>query len=228
MNTESLSKVFATHLGKTLHSTEEEIAVMAYGLFALLQTLLSIGIVIAIGAFLGIMFESFILSLSIALLRKYSGGAHATSAERCLFIGTFISILGALLGHKLGLYLTVPLTVYIIFFIFIWNFYIVFKLAPVASPSKPLSSISKQQKLKRGSLTMLLIYLLTVIFLSYITLVSHSPFPLIYAFCIMIGMSWQVFTLTTIGHKVASFLDHALIHIFSIIKISNYKGENNL
>lgn len=218
---EQLNQLLAKRLGKALNYTEEETAVLAYGLFALLQTFLSIAAVIVIGLLLGIMLESLIISFSIALLRKFSGGAHATSAERCLCLGTLISILGALLGHLLESSLTIPLLSYIGLISFIWSFYIVYKKAPVASPNKPIKSGHKQQKLKQRSMLMILVYLVSVLLLLFIYFIKQTPSLLTYSLCLIFGMCWQVFTLTALGHKFAYYLDLSLIYISNTIK----KGE---
>lgn len=217
MKIECLSYSLANRLGKSLQYSEEQIAVLAYGLFGLIQTSLSILIIIILATLLGITVEALIVSFSIAILRKFSGGAHATSAERCLLLGTLFSLIGAILGHLLVTILTVPILCCINAFFFIWSFYTIYNKAPVASPNKPITSIHKQMKLKQRSLLVVFIYLVITCLLLFINTLCRASSLLIYTMCLTLGMSWQVFTITTIGHQVAYFLDHVLIYISNFI-----------
>ncbi|MEF9959195.1 MAG: accessory gene regulator B family protein [Niameybacter sp.] len=217
MNSEDLSNALAHQLGEALHYTEEQIAVMAYGLFALLQTLLSISVVIVMGLLLGMMSEALIISFSIALLRKSSGGAHATSATRCLILGTIISLFGAWFSHFIGSFFTLPTLYSLGILAFIWSFCTIYQKAPVASPNKPIKSVSKQQKLKYNSLLVAFFYLIGVTLLLLTYTVQSISSLLIYSICLTLGMSWQVFTLTRLGHKFAHWLDQFLIHISNTI-----------
>lgn len=221
MKIEQLGLFLAKRLGKSLNYSEEQIAVLAYGLFGMIQTLLSIVIVIILGTLLGIMLEALIVSFSIALLRKSSGGAHATSAERCLILGTFLSLLGAMLAYLLATTLTINLIFCITLFLFIWSFYIVYKKAPVATSNKPIKSTQKQQKLKQESILVVSIYLVIVLLLFLVNFFTETYSILIYSICLTLGMSWQVFTITNIGHQAIYFLDHVLIYISNTITKEN-------
>lgn len=213
MKIERLSNSLAEFLGQSLQYSSEQISVLAYGLFGLIQTILSIIIVTILGFTLGITLESLILSFSIAILRKFSGGAHATSAERCLILGTLFSILGALLSHLISnIFLNTQIYV-ITCILFIWSFFITYQNAPIDSPNKPIKNFYKQQKLKQRSLLVVFIYFTIVSTLFFIASVKQSPSILIYSICLTLGMSWQVFTITKLGHKIAQFLDNVLIYI---------------
>ena len=221
MKIEQFGLFLAKRLGEPLHYSEEQIAVLAYGLFGIIQTLLSIVIVIILGTLLGATLEALIVSFSIAILRKSSGGAHATSAERCLILGTFLSLLGAMLAYLLTTTLTLTLIYCITFLLFVWSFYAVYKKAPVATPNKPIKSTHKQQKLKQESLLIVTIYLVIVLLLLLISTFIETSSVLIYSICLTLGMSWQVFTITNIGHQVIHFLDHVLIYISNLITKEN-------
>ncbi|WP_053984401.1 accessory gene regulator ArgB-like protein [Niameybacter massiliensis] len=228
MGIEKFNEKLANHIGETLHYTEEQTNVIAYGLFTLLQTILSIGLVMIIGLILGIMTESLIVSFSIVFLRKCSGGVHATSPERCLIIGTLISILGGLLGYWFGFITTIPILICIGIVLFSWGFYVIYKKAPVTSINKPIKSAHRQRKLKQRSLIMLVIYFIIVSILLYAYSFISNPNFIIYSICLMVGMGWQVFTLTNLGHNFAECIDHVLIYISNTIKILKCKRGNQL
>lgn len=216
MKIEKLSNSLAKSLGEYLEYSEEQISVLAYGLYGLLQTIFSIFLVIVLGFLLGVMLESLVISFSIAILRKFSGGAHATSAERCLILGTLFAILGALLGHLIFNFIAPPILYYIEFLLFMWSFYTIYKYAPVASPNKPIKSTIKHSRLKQRSILVTSIYFVINIMLLFFSIFMESSY-VIYSICLTLGMSWQVFTITKSGHRVAQFLDHVLINISNII-----------
>lgn len=221
MKIEQLGLFLAKRLGDSLNYSEEQISVLAYGLFSIIQTLLSIVIVIILGSLWGAMLETLIVSFSIAILRKSSGGAHATSAERCLVLGTFFCLLGAMIAF-LSATTFPPFLIYCItFFLFIWSFYTLYKKAPVATHNKPIKSTQKQQKLKQESLLVVSIYLVIVLLLLLTNLFVEKSSLLRYSICVTLGMSWQVFTITHIGHQVIYFLDHVLIYISNTITKEN-------
>lgn len=217
MKIEKISNSLAELLGEYLQYSEDQISVLAYGLYGLFQTIFSLFLVIIIGLVLGIMLEALIISFSIAILRKFSGGAHATSAERCLILGTLFAILGGLLGHLIFNLLAPPILYYFEYLLFIWSFYTIYKYAPVASPNKPIKSTIKYTKLKQRSIFVILIYfVISTIILCTSNFLTTSSIS-IYSICLVLGMSWQVFTITKLGHTVARFLDHVLITISNII-----------
>lgn len=216
MKTEKFSYSIAKYIGNSLLYSEEQIQVLAYGLFGMFQTILSILIVIFLGYLMNIMVESILVSFSTAILRKFSGGAHATSAERCLVLGTFFSLLVALIGDLL-IHIFTPSIIYLIIgLLFIWTFYVVYKKAPVASPNKPINNTFKKQKLKHRSILVISIYLVIIITLLALYTYIKVPFILLYSLCLILGISWQVFTLTKLGDKVVYTLDQVLIFILNI------------
>lgn len=218
MNAEQLSSSLAKYLGHSLHYTEEEIAIIAYGLFGLFQTALSILTVIILGSLFGITIEALIISFSIALLRKFSGGVHATSPERCLILGTFFSISGVFLARCLVTTLTTHILYCIYSLLFTWSFCVLYKNAPVDNVNKPIKSIHKKQKLRQDSILVVSIYLVIVILLLFVNTYIHSSTIVIYSSCLILGTIWQVFSITTIGHKVIAFLDLVLMHTSNIFK----------
>lgn len=85
-----LSRRFAERLGGVLGSEEDRVAVMAYGAYSLLYTAWSILLLIVFGVLTGTLTGILAVSLAASLLRRTSGGAHASSPHRCAWIGVDI------------------------------------------------------------------------------------------------------------------------------------------
>ena len=76
---------------------EKEQHLFSYAVYSLFLGLLPIIISIALGAILGVLYESFLLLLPFMLLRKFSGGFHFNSARICIICST------ALIALALGI-----------------------------------------------------------------------------------------------------------------------------
>ncbi|CDG02335.1 Putative accessory gene regulator protein B [Clostridium chauvoei JF4335] len=171
----------------------------------MIQIALSIVSVLIIGAFLNIMWEAFIVSLAITILRKSSGGAHATSPGKCTFIGTSISLIIAIVLKNIYS-LNIVLT--IVFIGFIISYYLVYKLAPVDSISKPIRNQEKIKRLKKNSIIIVSIYLILVIINILTFKITGHKYFISYALCICGGMLWQVMSLTKFGHKLIEIIEY--------------------
>ncbi|AYE35864.1 accessory regulator AgrB [Clostridium septicum] len=199
-----LSQNIAERISQELNFESDKKEVIEYGIFAILQIILSIISVLIIGAFLNVMLESFITTITIALLRKYSGGAHASSPTRCTFIGTIISVAIPLMLKNVN---DLNIVGIIVFLSFILSYYLVYKLAPVDSIFKPIKKEEKIKRLKKGSIIIVSIYLCLVLgnLIIYIS-TSYDKF-IKYSLCICGGMMWQVISLTKLGHKLIYIIE---------------------
>lgn len=185
-------------------------AVVNYGLFAIIQTLLSFLITILFGALFGVLMPALILSLSSVILRKYSGGAHAKTPEACALIGVVISVGGALIFSYIKWQAISVLLGGI--GVFVFAFYGVYRLAPVDSLAKPIKNREKQQMLKKKSIVTVSVYLIVASALIGLSFISHRDEFLLFTVCLYSGMLWQVFTLTKRGHLLVDKIDIFLIH----------------
>ena len=203
-----------------LNLDDEKYSIIKYGIFALIQILTSIFMVGLFGKLLGVFIESLLISFIGAILRKYSGGAHASTPFSCSIIGIIFTVLPAY-KIKRGYY-----SIYWIIFygviLYIVALIIIYKLAPVDSPNKRINKREKIKKLKKGSIIILTIYMVIVIFNILFYNITKNNIFLVYSSCIYIGTLWQVFTLTKLGHIIVKILD------FTLIKISNIlRGSKN-
>lgn len=220
MNLELICKNISINLKNQLNLDEDKASIIEYGLFAFFHMSISILLVAVIGLIFNVMIEALIISFVVAILRKFSGGAHASTALNCAIVGVLISVIPAHIVKNLNfninyiIFIGIPL--YIILLI------IIYKLAPVDSANKPIKKQEKIKKLKKGSIILLSIYMIIVAFNVIIYYISKNYIFLVYSACIYIGLLWQVFTLTKYGHILVNIIDSLFIKIFQILR-----GEKN-
>lgn len=187
-------------------------AIVAYGLFALLQITGSILLVYIFGQILGIPVESLIVIFSIAILRKYSGGAHASSPGMCAFIGAVVSVLFALIAINVDLSIGSVGSIGIA--VFGYALYIINKLAPVDSKAKPIRKAEKRKRLKKQSILILGIYIGIVLGMLAFYAQTKAEYFIHYIVCIYLGTVWQATSLTAVGHTLLSKIDSLFNNIF--------------
>jgi len=202
---ENICKRVSDNVAQELNLDDDKRSVINYGIFAFIQMGICIALVIVFGIIFNVAIEALIVSFTISILRKSSGGAHATSPERCAIIGTIVGVGMGLISK----YINVSFSLVILggSIAFIWAYYIIYKLAPVDSIAKPIKNIEKIIRLKKSSMMILSVYLIIVITeILYFYFIRNSN-VLIYCLCIYMGMLWQVFSLTKYGHLVIGRLD---------------------
>ncbi|MBS5949207.1 MAG: accessory gene regulator B family protein [Clostridium sp.] len=215
---EALSKKIANNLRKELNYDDDKTSVIEYGLYAFFQIGLSILLVAIVGGILNVMLEALIISFVISIFRKYSGGAHASKAFNCAIIGVLVSVIPAIIFTKININ-----TNYLIIvggLVYLISIIVTYRLAPVDNPNKPIKSPAKIRRLKKGSIILLTIYMFLALAMIFIYRESSNMDYLVYSVCIYFGVSWQVLTLTKIGHSLVNGMDSLLI------KILSFKGRN--
>lgn len=216
---EKLTNNIASKVAAELKLDNNRSEIIAYGMFALFHIALSIVLVIIFGLIFHVTIGALIICFSGSILRKYSGGAHASSPGKCAAIGTIICIGQALLFlYLLGPVINLKLLSFLGIVIFMLAFYIICKLAPVDSPAKPIKTKEKKIRMKKWSVFVLSTYIIIVVINTAIyTLFGDKRF-LIYSLCIYGGVAWQIFTLTRVGHIIMNSIDNSLNHILAIKK----------
>lgn len=190
----------SSNIASELDLDDERRTVINYGIFSFVQIGICIAAVIIFGFIFNVVIEALIISFSISILRKSSGGVHAPSPESCAIIGTVASIGMAIICQNIYINLLFILISGSI--AFTWSFYIIYKLAPVDSIAKPIKSIEKRTRLKRKSIKILSLYLVIIMINMTCYLFIKDSRLLTYSLCIYMGLVWQVFSLTKSGHVV--------------------------
>ena len=216
---EKLCNKIANKLAIELNYDNDKKEVLAYGAFALLQMLISIAFVLIFGLIFNVAVEALIISFTVSLLRKYSGGVHASSLSACMFIGTTICV-GLAISIKCFLVPPFDIKIQLIIgvIIFIWSYYLIYKLAPVDSPNKPIKREEKIRRMRKGSIIVLSIYLvIALINIISFYYIGGNKF-IIYVICIYSGILWQTFTLTKFGFVTITNIDTLFKYIFTLKK----------
>lgn len=207
---EKLAHKFASGISLSLGYDEEKEAVIAYGLTAIIQVSSTILLVLLLGILVGVLIESLIVCFSVAFFRKYSGGAHAETAEFCTCFSALYCTLTAFLSKRLfsAVYSPIPMAVVVIL-IFSLSFIAIYKLAPVDTPNKPIRTEKKKRKMKAGSFIVLAIYFLVSV--AFLVLSPQSDRFKSYGISLLFGTAWQVFTLTHSGSLFIQRMNHIFI-----------------
>lgn len=213
---EKLAKTISVKIKENSNLDQDQISIIEYGLNACFHISISIILVGIVGLIFGVMYEALVISCCEAILRKYSGGVHASKPFNCIFMGILVSVLPAYIIKKI--YYNINFTIIFGVICYIISYVIINKLAPVDSANKPIRKIEKIKRLKKGSIIILTIYMVMVIFNIILYYITKNNIFLVYSNCIYIGTLWQVFTLTRLGHMIVNILDHILIKILNILR----------
>ncbi|SMC00008.1 accessory gene regulator B [Thermanaeromonas toyohensis ToBE] len=181
-----------------LSPAQEEVAL--YGLQIITYSAANLFSVVIVGLFLDCLGPALAATAAAGILRLFSGGAHSRSPLTCNIlgmlvagsIGKFSSFLAPLLPPS-GLLLLVLMGAGLAFLPFLF-------LAPVDSPSKPLTS-KERKKMRRLSI----IFFFLITFSQVGILALRGPSSLVWA--ISLGVWWQAFSLTRAGQGLATTID---------------------
>lgn len=210
---ERLCKDIANKIAIELNLDNDNEEVIAYGTFAILHITLCIILVIVFGALFHVLLEALIISFTVSILRKYSGGVHASTPGICAAIGTFACVGLAEVALIISRFFSFWSLLILGIIIFITAYYIIYKLAPVDSPSKPIKKAEKRKRMKKACNMLLSFYLIIEIINIVVYFISGNRSFVVYSVCIYLGVIWQVSTLTNSGDLVLRKIDSFFYHI---------------
>ncbi|NRY64176.1 accessory gene regulator ArgB-like protein [Clostridium beijerinckii] len=213
----SLAEKIATKIGNNakifLNINEEQEQIIVYGAINLFQMLFAILWVIIAGLLFGVFYEALIFSTTASILRKYSGGVHASSPSRCVIIGAFSAALAGILINNI-FYSINSITVAVISgAIIIFAFITVFRNAPVDSIKKPIKNIETRKQFKRKSIFVIFIFSFIMIILFMLNEKFSELYYIKLIESIGVGVLWQTITLTKNGINFLNKVDSALKYI---------------
>ncbi|WP_333859797.1 accessory gene regulator ArgB-like protein [Clostridium sp.] len=198
-----LIEKLAVSLGKKakilLNVDNNKEQIIVYGAINLLQTISSILWIVMAGFILGVLYEALIFSTAASILRKYSGGVHASSPNRCIIIGTALSCAAGLIIDKLSYNISLTNTIIIGIFFITVSFIIVILKAPVDSIKKPITDLNMKKKFKKNSIIVLIVFSIFIVVLSAFYETTSKLYYLKIIHSIILGILWQSITLTKIG-----------------------------
>ncbi|EDK35124.1 accessory gene regulator ArgB-like protein [Clostridium kluyveri] len=209
-----LTEKLAAFLGKkatillTIDKDREQIIV--YGAINLIQTIFSILWIVIAGFILGVLYEALIFSTTASILRKYSGGVHASSPNRCIIIGTVLSSAVGLVIDKFSYDISLTNTIAMGIFFITASFIIVILKAPVDSIKKPITNTNMKKKFKKNSIITLIVFSIVIVILSTLYETTLKPYYLKIIHSIILGILWQSITLTKMGTTIFEKVDFIL------------------
>lgn len=214
---EKLTRKLANNIARALNYDNEKEQVIAYGLTAMFQTLVTVLLVLIVGLLIGTPIEALILCFSVSLLRKYSGGAHVSFIELCTSMGVVYCVVFSAISKYLlaplvgtGIMIAADVVIYGLAYLAIY------KRAPVDSPNKPIRTLKKKKRMRKGSYITLSVYLAaSVIFIiADLSGVKMDSFGL----SLLFGVAWQIFTLTKLGSCFLHKIDFMIRKPLNILK----------
>lgn len=191
--------------GLKLDKNQQEI--VAYGAFNLLQVLWALLWTVIFGLAFNVLTGAMIVTFTIALLRKYSGGAHLSSPNRCAVIGGIISSVLALAAVKVFSLINIKLIISLEMVCLVIGYHNISKLAPVDSPAKPITKVEKRKLLRRQSILVFNIMSIIILMLTFLYFRYNNDLLLQWSRLVFVGIMWQVLTLTSIGHQFLNKID---------------------
>ncbi|WP_409070166.1 accessory gene regulator ArgB-like protein [Clostridium sp. FAM 1755] len=198
---EHISNKIGSGISSNLNLDKDTEEIITYGAFAVLQTLWSFICIIILGIIFNVLIESIIISLSIAVFRKYSGGIHANSPNKCAIFGAFICLGFSLLIKNINIDFNLA---FISIFIlgFFYSYYTVYKFVPVDTKNKPIENKEEKLRLKKYSFIVISgLFFIEVIFILIYLKYKYTGL-IYYGSCVIIGVIWQSFTLTPVAKKI--------------------------
>ncbi|NMM64453.1 accessory gene regulator B family protein [Clostridium sp. P21] len=213
----SLIERISVKIGKNakvfLNVDEDKEQIIVYGAINLLQTMLAILWVIIAGLFLGVLYEALLFSITVSILRKYSGGAHASSPCHCIIIGTILAVASGIFIDKIFFKINMLTAILISIACISFAFIIVAKNAPVDSVKKPITNIQLKKQLKKKSIIVLFIFSLIITILCVLSTKYLKLYYIKFIESIILGVLWQTITLTESGTSFLNKVDFVLKYI---------------
>lgn len=205
---EQISYNISSKIGKRANKSKEEIEVMHYGLFIWIHTILAYISTILVGIIIGKAVEVLIISIVASSLKKFSGGVHATSPNRCLIIGMIITLIFTYIYVFFNKNMTYNFLYIFSIVSIVLCYYTFYKNAPVGTKNKPLKNEKTRKKLRKKLFNRLNFFIAIIILL----LIDRSTKILNYdkamfVYCIELGIILQTISITKLGKTIILKLD---------------------
>jgi accessory gene regulator B len=210
-------------LGERLDKSEDEKAVLNYGLFIMIHTSLAIVATFIAGIVTGLTLEIMIISMTSSWLKRYSGGIHASTPERCVIIGVILGLILSNICKYLARELNISSLLIVIITTLLIVYLIIYKKCPVPSKNKPLKKEITRKKLRKKSFNLVNILSVFIVVTYYIYISTKMIVLKTLIISILLGLALQVLALTKIGGKFINLLDN----MFNIIKVKEYLIEKS-
>ena len=204
---EKLAHYIAENVAKSNGLSEERKLVIAYGLGALIQMLFLMLVSIVFGLLYHCLIEAMIVFWAVGILKGSAGGAHARTSASCTIISLISIFLMALVSRYAAPVMPNYRFAYLAFVALTYSItaLAIYRLAPVASPNKPISREEKRARLRKRSFVTVLVY--CAISTALILLSGKYPRCINASISLCLAALWQSFMLTGAAGRFISSLD---------------------
>lgn len=210
INVEKVSLEMSSKLGDRLNKSKEEVAVLKYGMFVILHTSIIMIVSLIIGFITNSVKEILIISICSAMLKRYSGGVHASSPMRCMIVGVSMSTILTLIVKMCVAKLNSINFLLVLVAGILVCYFVLYKRAPIGSKQKPLKKESKRKLLRKKSFNVMNLYSIAIFSLYVIYINNDSSYIKSICISILFGALIQIFALSKIGEKVIMDTDKIL------------------
>ncbi|HAG11160.1 MAG TPA: hypothetical protein DCK76_07230 [Desulfotomaculum sp.] len=185
-----------------LNRDEEEVA--AYSLEMIIYGGAGVLLVCIAGWLLKCLVVTLIVLTVGMLLRSFAGGAHSSSPYVCILVSIMVVSIFGKLAVIAAPYFSYSALVLVIAGGFIVSLAAVWRLAPVESPKKPISSEKQRRQLRLFSIVF--VFLAVSAQVSFL-LLSPLSLATVIILAIEAGLLWQIFSMTQAGHRLIATVD---------------------
>lgn len=215
--TEKIAIKIGNNAKSLLNIDDDREQIIIYGAINFLQIIFAILWVIIFGILFGVLYEALLFSITVSILRKYSGGVHASSPSRCIIIGTIVATMGGIITNDMLNKLSVSTIMTICIICMVFAFIVVIKNAPVDSINKPITDIKLRKQFKKKSIIVILIFSFFDIMLFLASQRFFETYYINFILCISLAIIWQSITLTKIGISLLNKVDFTLKNIIDFV-----------
>jgi accessory gene regulator B len=165
MSYSRFSTLIAEYISQEINLDDEKRIVVAYSIENLLLSIAGFLLIILVGAIFGAALPAAITAISGGVLRRFSGGTHASTPLRCMLyssLGYGLVAAGGYHVSKLFVINNLYLILALVFSLLVVTIY-----APVDCPAKRIHSIVLRKRLKTGSICFVLLIMVLVVFINF-------------------------------------------------------------
>jgi len=202
---ETWVRKLANKVAQSLGYDAEKESVIAYGLLALVQVVLTVVLALAAGLLIHAPAEAMIVCFSVSILRRSSGGAHADSFGLCTVITVVVCTPFAFISKVVAPYTTPLMLTLAAVAAYTVAYTNIHRYAPVDSPKKPIKTEQKRLRMRKGCYQTMAAY---VVVQSLLVIASlwYPAFRSL-GISLTLGVAWQAFTLTKAGNILLNKLN---------------------
>ncbi|MGQ9780129.1 MAG: accessory gene regulator ArgB-like protein [Bacillota bacterium] len=192
-----LARMMGERLAAALALPSEAADKAAFALENLFLLVATFAAILLSAAALGLLGPALAASLTGALMRAVSGGAHLGRPGRCILVSTLLALGLGWAGRAAAPLFLPPLSTVLALLVGIAGMVVLFLYAPAETPAKPIPP-SQRRKLRIASLLFLLLWLLW-----FFSSRPGRDLPAAGLF----GLAWQFLTITPLGYWLYRLVD---------------------